>query len=279
MRIKNKALIPSVAILIIVILSCCFYYFSRVKPYNQFLSDANRAINSEKYDKAIILYDEALNYKESPEIREKRYLAELLKKSKNTYNTAKKLMDNKDYLSAIDMFKKVDKQDIKRYSTIQNKISECTKLYISSNLKSANESLTNNKFDQANTYLDNILKLDANNTDAKKLKDAIIQAIQKQKDNQAAAKAKVEENSKILTVDQAMNILKSSKFNSCTFYYTPDDNYVNADDFSNYAEIRNDYYIFSYEIGDGEADSNLCVNKKTGKIYKASPDKTFIPVN
>lgn len=191
MNIKNKALISSVIILIIVFLSCCYYYISRVQPYNQFLNHANQAMSSEKYDKAVILYSKALNYKKDSEVSKKIELSELLKMSKETYDTAIQFMNNKDYLAAINSFKKVAKQDSKRYSNAQDKISECTKSFIAENLKSANENFTNNKFDQANTYLNNILKVDANNSDAKKLKDSIEQAIQKQKENETVSKEQV----------------------------------------------------------------------------------------
>lgn len=52
------------------------------------------------------------------------------KKLKLNYKLGVQKMDNKDYLNAIDDFKKVDRQDSKKYNTALNKINECKKLYI-----------------------------------------------------------------------------------------------------------------------------------------------------
>ncbi|MBW9172492.1 hypothetical protein K2F43_14880 [Clostridium estertheticum] len=90
-----------------------------------------------------------------------------------------------------------------------------------------------------------------------------------------------------LTVAQAMNILKTHKgvsndFNYAEdlYYYTPDDNYLSPTIYSNYKEIKNNYYIFSYADPDGsEADSNLCVNKKTGEIYVIDPSGIFMTLD
>ncbi|MBX4261562.1 hypothetical protein KTC96_02570 [Clostridium estertheticum] len=294
MSIKNKVLISSGIILVIVFLLGSYYYLSKVSPYNQFSNNANQAVIKEEYDKAVTLYGEALSYKKDPDINKKIDVAKLLKKSKETYAIAVNQMKDKDYLTAIDTYKKVAKQDTKRYSDSQNSISNCKKLYIADNLKNANDNITNKKFDEANKYIGNITKLDANNTDVKKLKADIVNDIQKQKDDAVATKSKIvaaakaeKEVSKLLTVDQAKNILKTYKsdfpkifhYDKYSYYYNPDSSYVNSRTYSNYAEIRNNYYIFNVSEEGSDWDSNMCVNKKTGGIYVADPSGTFMTLN
>lgn len=211
MTIKKKVLIISVSILIILSATGLYYYFNKIKPYNDAMNNASKAIVSEDYDNAIAVYTEALSYKNNSDANKKIELAKLLKKSKSIYSTAIKQTADKKYLEAIDNFKKVDKQDSKRYSTAQSKVSKCKKLYIADNLKSANDNLANNKFNEANKYLDNIFKIDSNNTDAKKVKDNVAKVIQKQKDDAAAAaiQAKATQNkNKSITKQQAIQIVK-----------------------------------------------------------------------
>lgn len=196
MRIKNKLIIALATILFIVFAIGSYYYFSKVRPYNQLNSDANQAMTKEDYDKAVTLYGETLSYKNDSEISKKIDLAKLLKKSKETYDISEKQMVDKNYLTAIDGFKKVDKHDTKRYFNSQNSISKCKELYIAANLKSANDNITNKKFDEASNYIGYIIKLDANNTAAKKLKVDIIADIKKQKDEELAAQALAEARTK-----------------------------------------------------------------------------------
>jgi tetratricopeptide (TPR) repeat protein len=125
----NKRVIAILGALIIAILFSGFYYFGKIKPYNNFLRDANMAVNAENYDKAITLYNEAKKYKNDNSIETKIVLSKILKESKENYENAKDDMKNNNYLSAINTFDKVNKQDTKRYEDAQNKIRECKKLY------------------------------------------------------------------------------------------------------------------------------------------------------
>lgn len=138
----NKKVIAILGILIIAILFSGFYYFVKIKPYNNFLRDANMAVNAGNYDKAITLYDEAKKYKNDNVIEAKIALSEILKESKENYENAKDDMKNKNYLLAINTFGKVNKQDTKRYEDAQNEIQECKKLY---NEKKTNEEQTEYK--------------------------------------------------------------------------------------------------------------------------------------
>ncbi|MBW9172494.1 hypothetical protein K2F43_14890 [Clostridium estertheticum] len=207
---NRKKLIILILIIIIGLIFATFYYMNKSQVYNKTLSSATKAVATEEYDKAITLYEEALNYKKDSDVNKKIVLANLLIKSKATYNTAIKQATNKDYIGAVNSFKKVDKQDTKRYSLAQNKVSELTKLYIADNLKGANDNLSSSKFDEANKYLDSIFKVDANNVDAKIVKANLEKAIQKQKDDVEIQANAESEAKKITTFDQAMKIAINS---------------------------------------------------------------------
>ncbi|MGH4138401.1 hypothetical protein [Clostridium sp.] len=197
-NIKKKVLISSVSIIaILATVYFYYYYFNKIKPYNDALNKANKAIVVEEYDKALAAYTEALSYKKDVNISDSVDFAKLLKKSKENYDLADKQMNDKKYLDAIDIFIKVDKQDNKRYSITQNKIIECMKSYIADSLNNANDSLKINKFDDANKYIDNVLKVDANNSDAKKLKDDITKTMQRQNEDESNRKAQQEEKVKL----------------------------------------------------------------------------------
>jgi len=287
-NIKIKLLKSLIGVLIIFTVIGSYYYLSKIKPYNQLMTSANKSMDKEDYGKAETLYEDALSLKKDSSLNKKIELAKLLNKSKGIYESAIKQIDNKEYLVAIDSFKKVDNKDTKRYTISKSKISECTKLYISDNLESAKENLANGKFVEANKYLTNILKLDVNNKDVKVVQKAIIEAIQRQKDEVAmvAALAKVKAadeakakaakvTPKIITLIEAENILNTNKYvisilgtdSKTKYWVASDSNYVSA-------EVRNNYYIFSYGSDEWEADSNICVDKKTGKLYMAIPSDT-----
>ena len=158
--------------------------YNTSQNYKKHLNVASSYMSAEQYDNAITAYKEALKYTNDTNINKQIELANVLKNSKEVYDTAVKQMNDKKYLDAIETFDKVDKQDVKRYSASQKKIVECKKSYIAGNLKIANDDLKINKFDEANKYLNDILKIDANNSDAKKLRDDITRAIQKQNEEE-----------------------------------------------------------------------------------------------
>lgn len=181
---KKYIKIGIIAIIVIAAATCTFVsvnFYNNKQNYKKYLTAADSYMNAEQYDNAITTYEKALKYKNDANINKQIELAKLLKTSKEIYNTAIKQMSNKQYLEAIDTFKKVDKQDGKRYSDSQNKIAECKKTYIADKLSSANNDFKNNKFDTANSELDNILKLDANNADAQKLKSEVSKTLEQRK--------------------------------------------------------------------------------------------------
>lgn len=225
------------------------------QSYANLISNGDKAISEEKYDDALRLYKEALRYKNDSSINIKVQLATTLKKSKETYDTAIRQMTDKNYLEAINSFKKVDKQDSNRYQSTQIKINECTKLYIADNLKSANNNLAANKFSEANKYIENILKLDANNIDAKKLKDNITTAIQKQEYESAAIAASTQAPANgPISFSQALSIVLKDAF--------PDNNYI---------KIKNEYngYIYYYSPDSSGVNGNPVAKNQSETHGKA----------
>lgn len=118
---KKYFVFGGIVLCILISLSAvCYYYFNRIMPYYNALNTANKDMSLEQYDKAITSYQEALKYRSNPNIDAQINNAKILKDSKDAYDTAMKEMDARQYLEAIETFKKVDKQDIKRCSDSQN---------------------------------------------------------------------------------------------------------------------------------------------------------------
>jgi hypothetical protein len=282
MKNKHKKIIISIAVIsIMIVFSVIAYYINNSNIYNRLLNSANQSINNENYDKAITLYDEAKKYKNDNSIDDKIALCGRLKMSKQNYNNAIKMMKSKNYLEAIDSFKKVDQKDDKRYSTAQNNINECKKLYISDNLNSAEDNLKNNKYNEANKYLDNIFKMDAKNADALKVKADIVKAIQKQK-NGEITKANSSYSSGKLSKDDVLKILNSkierTDKKSCaivSFCLSNSSKIINGSEYyeaqllwRNPGSIVGDWH----QIPEGPDNNVLTryINVNNGKVYKLS---------
>lgn len=226
MNIKKKIVIIMLCILSVTAILYFYYYFNKVKPYNDALENGNKAVALEEYDKGITFYTNALKYKNDSNLRKKIEFAKFLKKSKENYDSAIKQMSDKNYLKAIDIFNEVSEQDEKKYSLAQSKIIECKKLYITDNLNGARASFKNNKFDEANKYVGNILKIDANNSDAKELKENISKAIQKQKEEEEKLKdALSDEQIKDLLYDASNIRVILSEYDKIAFPNFPQLNY------------------------------------------------------
>ena len=183
---KNK--IKKIAIICVLVIVCIVcggfgvYKYSEVQAYNNLITTANKDIDQGEYEQAIALFNQSLQYKDDANVKNNIKLATNLKDLKPTFDEGTKLMNNKDYLGAIEQFKKVTKEDDKLYSNAQKEIQECAKKYIAQNIQLANSAVKNAKYDEANKYLDGILKIDSNNAEAKKSKDDVEKSIREQKD-------------------------------------------------------------------------------------------------
>ena len=189
-RLFKKRNVIILAISIVVAVACSgFYYFDRVKSYYDLISSGDKAAASDNFDRAINLYTQAETYRKNSKIDGKIKLAGILKSSKASYDKAVKEMKDKNYLGAVDMFKKMDNHDTKRYKASKNNIEQCRNLYVSDNLSKARASFKNNDFDNADKYLANVFKLDADNKDAKSIKSDIAKAVQEHKEETAKVSA------------------------------------------------------------------------------------------
>lgn len=177
---KKKIIIAIITIVSLVVLAGIgIYNHNKVATYSDLITNANKAIEEGEYDQAIDLFNQALQYKNDTDIQNKIKLADILKEEESIYNEGLELMNDKKYIEAIDQFNKVSEEADKLYSDAKTKIEECKKQFVAEKIQLANDSFKNNKYDEANSYLDEVLKFDANNSEAKKLKDDIAEVTKK----------------------------------------------------------------------------------------------------
>lgn len=204
-KIKKVSIISVIVVIIIVGIGIGSYKYNKIQAYNSLINTANKDMDKGEYDQDIALFSESLQYKNDPNIQKNIKLAANLKEVKTIFSEGTKLMNDKKYLDAIDQFKKVTKEDDNLYINAKKNIEECKKQFIAENIQLANDSSQNNKYDDANKYLDNVLKLDSNNAEAKKLKDSFAKAIKDQQD-----KTKENTNTTVeMTSEKALKILEN----------------------------------------------------------------------
>ncbi|MBI6875612.1 tetratricopeptide repeat protein [Clostridium aciditolerans] len=166
-----------------------------VKKFNDLVNSANQKFNTGNYDEAITLYNEALQIKSDNDVIKNISIAQNYKQYQNAYNEGLKLITEKKYSEAIQKLSTINQMAGQVYTNAQSKIEECKKNIISEDIKATNTAISNKDYDSANKYVEDILKLDANNNDAKQLKTAIVQAQQKDKEEAE------QENTKSVAVD------------------------------------------------------------------------------
>lgn len=175
-KIKKIAIICTIAVVVVVSGGIGLYQYNKIKTYNDLISTANKNIEQGEYDQAIALFNQSLQYKNDPDIQKSIKSATELKEIKSVFDEGTKLMNDKKYLEAIEHFEKITKEDYQLYNNAQSNIEECKKQFIPKNIQLANDAVKNNKNDDANRYLNEVLQVDPNNTDAKKIKDDIAEA-------------------------------------------------------------------------------------------------------
>ena len=190
-KIKNLSIISVIVVVAIVCGGFGIYKYSITQTYDNLVATANRDMDQGEYEQAIALFNQSLQYKNNDNVKNSIKLATNLKEVKSYFDQGTQLMNNKNYMEAIEKFEKVTKEENKLYTNAQKNIQKCKQEYIAQNIQLANNAVENAKYDEANKYLDAILKLDSNNAEAKKLKDDVGKAIQKQNDK-SQAKEKVE---------------------------------------------------------------------------------------
>ena len=201
---SKKKIVIEVILLCIILIggSVGAYEYNRVSTYNNLLTSANKNMDSGYYSKAIDLYTQSLKYKNDENVKKSINTAKKLDKMDGYYKQGIKLMNSKKYLEAIEQFNKVNNDDKKMYSNAKNKIKDCKSDYISQTMQLANDAYKNKNYDSANSDINEILKIDANNSDANNLKNLIALT---QSQNQQTAQAQNQQQSKTNTVASSSN--------------------------------------------------------------------------
>lgn len=172
-KIMSKCIIIAILAICVLILGYkgAVYAYNRYN-YNKYYTQASELLSAEKYDEAILNFNKALEYddKSLDKINNQVELAKQLKISKLNYEEGINLLNNKDYLKAIDKFKNVIKDDKKRYDLAKQKIKESSDYYIKENIEKAESLANEKKYSEAIKYLDIILDFDSSNEEAIQLK-------------------------------------------------------------------------------------------------------------
>lgn len=197
MKARNVVIIAVMLCLSFVGSGFGVYKYSEIKNYNTLIKQANLCMQSGDYDKAVALFKESLNYKKSADAQASIMIAEKLKNDKSYYTEGIKLLNDKKYLEALVSFNKIESAN-SQFADLNDKIQLCKTQYIAKNTSLANDSARNGNYQDANKYLDEILKIDANNDDVKKLKDKF------------ASAAKEQQNAEIEKVEQSKSQLKDT---------------------------------------------------------------------
>lgn len=187
-------LIVVVVLLLVGVPSTVYGYnsYSYKKSYNE----AVKLINEDKFDEATAKLYTALDHKKSNEkaVKQKLETINKLRVSKQYFEDASKLMGDKKYIEAAELYKKISKEDEKRYADAQKKIEECKTTYISIGLTSAKDLAKDSKFEEALKAVEGVLSFDKENAEAATLKKEYEETIQKLKaEAEAKAKAAAEE--------------------------------------------------------------------------------------
>lgn len=200
----------------------------------------------------------------------------------NLASQGKQFMIQKDYDKAIQVFQqalsyKNDTEIEKNLALAQNLKSENSKKgIISKNIQLASEAAKNNKYDEANKYLDEILKLEPDNIEAKNLKDTFTKTIKDQQESQQQEKSKnIKQENEVkpikqngLKYNEALAILQK-KYPGCSFKLA--DEVIGRGELKKFVpiDIINSSYIFygHNNIYHDELQGLTVVNKETGKLY------------
>ena len=81
--------------------------YEQSQAYSNLINSANTDMEAGDYEEAIILFKQSLQYKDDPNIRQFIKLANNMLDAKNIFDNGLKYMETKNYLAAIDEFKKI----------------------------------------------------------------------------------------------------------------------------------------------------------------------------
>jgi tetratricopeptide (TPR) repeat protein len=97
-------------------------------------------------------------------------LARAISLSKANYDQAIILMNDKQYLDAIDSFQKVIRKDSIRYADAQLKVGDCREVFVDLTLQEAKDEAANKNYQRALDLTGQVLQVDSSNQEALQLK-------------------------------------------------------------------------------------------------------------
>ena len=250
-KIKTKFIVALIILIILAIPSAIYGY--SYYTYNTDLSYGENLLNEEKYDDSIEVFQKLKSNKffnnSSDFINSKITLASELKESKETFETANNLLNEKKFLEAIDEYSKIESLDEKRYAESQEKIKEAKNLYITENISKAKENANNKEYDNAISVLETLLKFDTDNEEVINLKNEYTLEIEKIKyeEEQKLAQQKLEEENTYNSNDTNSNSLIPSNNDSSDIAFNPQ----NTQDESGYTVKFNGEGFFKVNYNSG----------------------------
>ncbi|AGY75329.1 tetratricopeptide repeat protein [Clostridium autoethanogenum] len=200
-------------------------------------------------------------------------------------------------ISAFGMYKyskyknDITMQKEKALATVQNIQKENDKnAEINKDIQFASNSAKNSKYDDANKYLDEALKLDPNNSEAKNLKDSYSKIIEQQKqqantETQLQAQKQQAQATSSNNSDNTTKRITAREAHTIACSVSPDFDValegVAIDKSMLPRNIVNNYYVFYSETRSDHSanDYAICVNKTTGNIILLNPDGTIRPMS
>ncbi|GAA0740717.1 hypothetical protein [Clostridium oceanicum] len=188
---RKKNLISIILVLGIIFSILGVTKYNKVKAYNRLISEGNKYLQSENYDKAIKLFTESLNYKNDSNVEDILINAKKLKNDKKFFDQGVDFSKEKKYGMALYKFHNL-KINSKYYLKAKEYIKTCKKEL----LKLADSAFKNNQNNTATKYLDIILTFDSNDKDAKKLKNLVINKIKEE--NEAKFRKEKEEKKNLV---------------------------------------------------------------------------------
>ncbi|MDZ4956907.1 hypothetical protein GNF51_14060, partial [Clostridium perfringens] len=213
---KIKIIVASLILLIVAVPSVVYGY--NYHSYNKDLKHAETLLSDEQYDDSVetflSLKSSKFSNNDSDFIDSKVTLALELKQSKESFEAAVNLLDEKKYIEAIDHFNNVKESDKKRYDQAQEKIKDARNLYVTDNITKAKDEANNKEYDNAISLLETVLKFDSNNEEVIKSKNEYNLEVQKIKDEEASKKEADNQISSQISEKQATNTSDSSSSNT-----------------------------------------------------------------
>ncbi|KZL92789.1 tetratricopeptide repeat-containing protein [Clostridium magnum] len=209
-RIVRNVVISVVTLCLAFISGFSMYRVGETIKYNNLVKQGNQYMQIGEYDKAIALFKQSLEYKKSDDAQSNIKKAERFKIDKSYHTEGVNLLNEKKYTEALAEFNKIDANST-QFPDLKDKIKLCKTQYISQNIKLANDSASKGNYEEGNIYLDEILKIDPNNEESRKLKDKFAAAIQEQK-NAEAEKAEQAKNQ--ANVNSSQNVKSKASTNS-----------------------------------------------------------------